>query len=1151
MKNFKYLVTTFIACMMLVDLQAQTVLPYTPLKDDFGGRQIVDFSAFIPTIGDYTLEVKGKAGIPVEIAFSGIDYTPTENGLVRFVQKEGVIYVFESGTFKTSVVPGPQYITDNNNLILNPGFEIATEELTEGRWIPQSWETWDGGKPTWGSDTGNTNVREDATYRSDGKKNIIMHSDTRYLMQQLPDNQLKPSAYYLLTYDFWTSDGYNNGGVTYQILLGSERCADDIMHLTGHTTHEVGTAKSSYSVLFQIPEQLPAETWFALYRDVSKVDWIDNLNMMEIIPDRVGITGVTSAIYLAGYAYYPENITFPDDTYVDMTPCILNPDFDDGTMEKSAPVGWNLESIVVPQSKISVGEKGNGIIESAQNHWQLWMRNGGITGKIYQTISDLPNGKYVVCAAVSSSFSGNIDLYANYGNTKVVSEKHIYYEAGGTVFDGTLELGLDIETTGSPTIDFDHFTLRYCGMDLVGYLALLDMKIKEAIADTLEMQSNNAPGYNNLLQYRKTLDAVTQLPDSMATTLITAIAAIDNLMNEHKTVLAAYTPLKDAIDTLIVKLAYSEYPDKRIFNEAIYEAQRIYNNTVDQRVYIAFVINELAIKSTILDEYNRLKEAIVLANSMLVATDYIGKQKFEEAISRVQEAYNAPADKDLTIYITRLQLAKSDYYNSQYTKPSVKQIVSRVDTSLKGSEKFVLRVDGKPFYMTNIQVRLDKLYGYKGWTDHALEAVIKRAADDGFNTVSIPVHWREVEPEKDYFDWTILDKYMGWCKKYNLKMELLWFSWSSGGRVQYLVNNNNIKMPRTPDYVCSLEGKSEFNMLRDIWEYSLDWRDKQLRDREKYVMEQVMEHIAVWEANNEQPHTVIGVQLGNEARAHGANSATSAEIIDYYHVIGDAIKESNHVVWTRLNCVSYETGGRTSVNEDKRNNSGTNIDFVGIDVYGTNASSIKGDINGQLGAIGKNYRMIMEIDAKDSNSPIYQMAALAGDKAFNYYNMCVVDGNALYTNNDTTLVERSHITEVRQRNKILNRANQDIALKAHGNSLYVYNYAGNSTEVEKGIENILFKPSTLRSQAIAIRRSPYEIILLVTGSGAFIYPEALGVISASKGYFNENNEWIDEGTVSFTETSLTMPATSAVRLVLPAEEAEEVMNVIKNPSFDR
>ena len=121
--------------------------------------------------------------------------------------------------------------------------------------------------------------------------------------------------------------------------------------------------------------------------------------------------------------------------------------------------------------------------------------------------------------------------------------------------------------------------------------------------------------------------------------------------------------------------------------------------------------------------------------------------------------------------------------------------VSYVDTSLKDAEKFVLKVDDRPFYMTNVQLRLDKLRGYEGWSDDALESVVRQAASDGFNTVSIPLFWREVEPEKNRFDWAILDQYLDWCHKYGLKMELLWFSFSSGGRIP--VSYTHLTLPTT------------------------------------------------------------------------------------------------------------------------------------------------------------------------------------------------------------------------------------------------------------------------------------------------------------------------------------------------------------------
>ncbi len=76
------------------------------------------------------------------------------------------------------------------------------------------------------------------------------------------------------------------------------------------------------------------------------------------------------------------------------------------------------------------------------------------------------------------------------------------------------------------------------------------------------------------------------------------------------------------------------------------------------------------------------------------------------------------------------------------------QVISNVDTSLEGTQKYVLRVTGTPFYMTNIQLRLDLLRYSEEWSMDLCEKLVAQVAADGFNTVSVPVHWYEVEPKK-------------------------------------------------------------------------------------------------------------------------------------------------------------------------------------------------------------------------------------------------------------------------------------------------------------------------------------------------------------------------------------------------------------------
>lgn len=777
----------------------------------------------------------------------------------------------------------------------------------------------------------------------------------------------------------------------------------------------------------------------------------------------------------------PQVTALNENSAVDMTSSIVNPDFADGTIKNGAPAGWTLDAAVT-QSKISTAAKSDGFIAAGQNHWQLWQASSALTGRAYQKITNIPNGRYTVSAdIVTTNFGGSISLYANDGNTAVASASAKRYSATGIVVDGTLEIGLNLATTGGLTIDYDSFTLEYQGDDAQGYMEVLSQRI----ADVRQTLSSMDARYDTTAIIQALAGAEALVGGASTDDVIAAIGAIDSAMSDYQDYLAAHEAERKRIEqfSALVDAAKTErqtefYPDSAAMDRAIATAESF--------------LAELQANPSL---------------SMDAASDSLGQ-------------------------------ARENYYNSQYPIAAGSQTVSYVDLSKSASEKYVLRIDDRPYYPVEIQVRPDKMRGYIGWSEDEIEATFKRAADDGFATLSVPVYWKEVEPEKNHFDWHILDRYLSWCKKYGVRMELLWFSWSSGGRVQYLWNYGGRQEVRTPDYVCSLDGKSEYNMLRTEWEYSLDWRDTNLRDRETYVLSRVMNHVALWDANNGNPHTVIGVQLGNEARSHGANTATAAEIIDYYHHVGAGVKQSEYVVWTRLNCVSGETYGRTSANESKRSNGGTNIDYVGVDIYGTNADRVKGNLDGNLGENGSNYRMIMEIDAKDSSSPIYQLAALAGDKAFDYYNLGPVDGNGLYGNEGHTLSERSHISLVRQRNKILGLANQDIALRKQGSGLYVYNYAGNSTSAETGLSDISFTPDKASTQAIAVRHSGSQIALLSTAGGAFSLPATLNATSAQKGYFDDNNRWVSEGSVSIDNNKVEMPETSCVLVTLDGHEDE-------------
>lgn len=486
----------------------------------------------------------------------------------------------------------------------------------------------------------------------------------------------------------------------------------------------------------------------------------------------------------------------------------------------------------------------------------------------------------------------------------------------------------------------------------------------------------------------------------------------------------------------------------------------------------------------------------------------------------------------LIIFALLIAIPDMQAQRSKSKQPKNRQVISCVDTSLDGSQKYLLRVNGKPYYMTNVQVRMDLMRHSEKWPAETREALVARLAADGFNTLSIPVHWYEVEPEKDKFDWTILDEYLRLMNKYNLKMEMLWFGSNSGGHTQWLSRSKTEPVHlRVPDYVlyaprygspgwsrsqeegCT-ETTSDYTIRRDMTNFTLDLGDTRLRDRETYVLSKVMAHIAEWDKANGSRHPLIGVQIGNEVRGQHV-PFDNTTINSYLSHVARSVKNSDYVVWTRVNCVFMDVYGRACENERLRNTpEGTNLDFIGIDTYShhfTTAEAFVASMRTNVPYVGKNYRMVMETNSERPYSAQMHLAALSGNNAFDFYDVGGLyerDGNGVKTN-------APHIEDVRLVNKILTGAIHDVARNAHGYGLFVHNWQGNKSDVTASPQGISFEPFYPTSQGISVIRSEKELVLMSTKGGTFVVPASFNAINASRGHFDANNNWKKEGEAPF------------------------------------
>jgi hypothetical protein len=136
-----------------------------------------------------------------------------------------------------------------------------------------------------------------------------------------------------------------------------------------------------------------------------------------------------------------------------------------------------------------------------------------------------------------------------------------------------------------------------------------------------------------------------------------------------------------------------------------------------------------------------------------------------------------------------------------------------------------------------------------------------------------------------------------------------------------------------------------------------------------------------------------------------------------------------------------------------------------------------------------------------------------------------------------------HVEDIRLVNKILNSDIADIALNAHGYGLFVHNWEGVNSVPTTSNAGITFTPDYITSQGISVLRSPTEIVLMTSKGGQFTLPDSLNIISASKGYFDKNNEWVNLGNISFGKITrfdseflknafISLDAGTTVRLVL-------------------
>ncbi|MDR1737725.1 MAG: FIVAR domain-containing protein [Candidatus Symbiothrix sp.] len=340
-----------------------------------------------------------------------------------------------------------------------------------------------------------------------------------------------------------------------------------------------------------------------------------NTNLTLTVAD---VNAATATLYQAVLAYRIENAGAGNP--IDMSSFIVNPNFNSSNTGWSWNTGASSTGTFTAETKTDLA--GGTYGDFVGGVWENWA-SAAFSGKMYQAISGLPNGKYRLSASVYANktweeaktvtiydedgvtvistetppYQDWLFLYANNDSVAVTDPKScLTYSLEVNVYDGTMELGIVSPDVVTNWFAVDNFYLEYLGYDMTAASAYLQERITFAsdytdgdvmqgiVLSELNAAINNANGVVSGTPTKVTIESATSR-------LQAAISAAESSMS-------AYATLKTAIDDANTAAPnYAAFPGYAAYLTAITTAQGAYNDVALDEAGVAAAVEALRVAS--------------------------------------------------------------------------------------------------------------------------------------------------------------------------------------------------------------------------------------------------------------------------------------------------------------------------------------------------------------------------------------------------------------------------------------------------------------------------------------------------------------------------------------------------------------------------
>lgn len=341
--------------------------------------------------------------------------------------------------------------------------------------------------------------------------------------------------------------------------------------------------------------------------------------------------------------------------------------------------------------------------------------------------------------------------------------------------------------------------------------------------------------------------------------------------------------------------------------------------------------------------------------------------------------------------------------NSQESGTETLEPICVSSIEMTGSGKPFLLADGEPFAIYGAQIRIDIFRSVDKLSWSEIENYFATAANFGVNTVQVPMPWAFLEPKQDQWSFSEIDQILSLANKYDLKVELLWFSTNMIGDAYswlvptYILATPSVRLNRKDDAAWhGLYGYTYSLLLNDPW----------ILERETKAVTVLFNHIRKWDEENGNRHPVITCQVHNEPDALVRWRLNEKEIayrdgtrisapqawqmtLDALNTVGLAIKNSSYRVATRTNIISGDgvnSFPQTPGISPKDVFALDGIDFVSFDPYMETVNQIAYEVS-QYASLPGNYPLVAENRGDYSNTASLMLAASALGGGYDIYDL--------------------------------------------------------------------------------------------------------------------------------------------------------------------